>query len=179
MSRQSATKLFTARKTAFWLAAITFFAVAASAEQQSLGLSKHDANAPIQVSADSFLADMNAKTGTYTGNVIVTQGELKMRADKVRVAVIEGKPDKILATGNVVLDAPSGTAKGDNGVYDVKPRVVTLNGHVVLVRQKNVMRGSTLTVNLVTGIAQLGAGGAPGGRVQGLFTPPPSETQKP
>ncbi len=36
------------------------------------------------------------------------------------------------------------------------------------------MRGTTLVVNLVTGKAQMVAKGMTGGRVQGLFTPPPS-----
>jgi lipopolysaccharide export system protein LptA len=79
----------------------------------------------------------------------------------------------------VVFDAPSGSATGDNGVYDVRPRTITLTGRVVLTKEKNVMRGSSLTINLVTGVAQLGAGGTSGGRVQGLFTPPPQSTKKP
>ena len=154
-------------------------AAGAAAENQSLGLSKHDTNAPIEVSADSFLADINAKTGTYVGNVIVKQGDFRLKADKVHVNVVDGKPEKILATGNVVFDAPTGGATGDNGVYDVRPRVITLTGRVVLTKEKNVMRGSLLTVNLVTGNAQLGARGTPGGRVQGLFVPPPqSPTQQ-
>jgi len=81
-----------------------------------------------------------------------------------------------------VVNSPSGTATGDNGIYDVAPRLVTLTGHVVLTKGQNVMRGPQLTVTLVPGVAQLGGGrvnstvapgGGPGGRVQGLFTPPP------
>jgi lipopolysaccharide export system protein LptA len=157
---------------------IVGIAAAQATTTTGLGLGKHDTNAPIQVSADNFLADINAKTGTYTGNVLVTQGDFHLRADKVRVNVIDGKPDKIFANGNVVFAAPSGTAKGDDGVYNVGPRMITLTGHVVLTKEKNVMRGSILTVNLVTGAAQLNNSG---GRVQGLFVPPPqqSDTQKP
>jgi lipopolysaccharide export system protein LptA len=144
------------------------------------GLSKRDANAPIEVSADRFDADFNSKQGTYSGNVLVKQGDFHLRADKVRVNVVSGKPDKIFATGNVVFTAPNGNAQGDDGVYDVAPRLITLNGHVLLTKEKNVMRGSTLTVNLITGQAQLGAKAMPGGRVQGLFTPPPqSQKTKP
>jgi len=145
------------------------------------GLSKRDANAPIQVSADRFDADFNAKSGVYSGNVIVVQGDFHLRSDKVRVNVINGKPDKIFAYGNVVFAAPNGNAQGDNGVYDVAPRLITLTGRVILNKERNVMRGTMLTVNLATGQAQLGAKGAPGGRVQGLFTPPPqsSSAQKP
>ena len=150
---------------------------ATSTAATGFGLSKRDANAPIEVSADRFDADFNSKQGTYSGNVLVKQGDFHLRADKVRVNVVSGKPDKIFATGNVVFTAPNGDARGDDGVYDVGPRLITLNGHVLLTKEKNVMRGSTLTVNLITGQAQLGARALPGGRVQGLFTPPP-QTQK-
>ena len=148
-------------------------------------LGKHDSGAPINISADKFVADSNAKTGTWTGNVVVIQGDMRMRANSVRLNVVgnDNKPDKIFASGSVVVDSPnSGTVTGDNGVYDVVARTVTMTGKVVLTKQKDVMRGSQLTVNLVTGVATLGGGakstGAPasqtGGRVQGIFTPPTS-----
>jgi lipopolysaccharide export system protein LptA len=154
----------------------------ALAANTPLDFGKHNADEPINVSADAFLADIKGKTGTYSGNVIVTQGSLRLRADKVRVNVVENKPDKIEATGHVVFDSNSGTAQGDVGVYDVGPRTITLNGHVVLAKDKNVMRGTTLVVNLITGAATLQSKGANGGRVQGLFTPPPqrqSQSLKP
>ena len=149
--------------------------------------SKHDANAPINISADKFLADSNAKTGTWSGNVLVVQGDMRMRANSVRLNVVgkDNKPDKIFANGNVVVDSPtSGTVTGDNGIYDVVARTVTMTGKVVLTREKNVMRGSQLTVNLETGLATLGggakaAGTSTGGRVQGIFTPPPSSAPPP
>jgi lipopolysaccharide export system protein LptA len=167
----------------FLLILLTLPAAAAAAPATG----KHDANAPINVSADKFLADSNAKTGTWTGNVVVVQGDMRMRANSVRVNVVgkDNKPDKILASGNVVVDSPnSGTVTGDNGVYDVPARTVTMTGKVVLTRDKDVMRGSQLTVNLDTGVATLGGGAkAPGttsgGRVQGIFTPPPSSNPSP
>ncbi len=160
---------------------ICLFAGSAAIASNDFGLSKRDANAPIQVSSDRFDADFNSKTGVYSGNVVVVQGDMRLRSDKLRVNVIDGKPDKIYAYGNVVFAAPNGNAQGDNGVYDVAPRLITLTGRVILNKEKNVMRGTTLTVNLVTGQAQLGAKGAPGGRVQGVFTPTPQSqaTQKP
>lgn len=137
----------------------------------------HDNNAPIDISSDSFQADLNAKSGTYSGNVVVVQGDTKLRANQVRVLTVNGKADKITATGKVVVDSPtSGTATGDNGVYSVSQHTVLMTGNVVLKKGKDVMRGTQLTVNLTTGQATLGAGGpkapgAPGGRVQGVFTP--------
>jgi lipopolysaccharide export system protein LptA len=135
-----------------------------------------DSNQPIAVNADSFLADLNGETGTYTGNVIVTQGAVKLHADEVKVSAPGGRASRMEAQGHVVLDSPSGHAVGDSGVYEVAQQLLRLNGNVVLTKEANVMRGSALEVSMATGIARLTAGGQtqpgqPPGRVQGLFVP--------
>ena len=45
-----------------------------------------DSNAPINISSDSFQADLNSKLGTWSGNVIVTQADMKLRANTVRMS---------------------------------------------------------------------------------------------
>ena len=145
--------------------------------------SKHDANAPINVSADKFVADSNAKTGTWTGNVVVIQGDMRMRANTVRLNVVgkDNKPDKIFANGNVVVDSPnSGTVTGDNGVYDVVAHTVTMTGKVVLTQGKGCDARQPADRQSGHRPGDLGrrrqgarAPSAAGGRVQGIFTPPP------
>ena len=156
-----------------------------AASKGNVVLGKRDPNAPINISADKFVADANAKTGTWTSNVIVTQGDMRMRADSMRLNVSgnNNRPDKIFANGHVVVDSPtSGTVTGDTGVYDVAARTVTMTGKVVLTNSKGMtMRGTPLVVNLDTGQATLGgrpSATLPGqpatqnnGRVQGVFTP--------
>jgi len=139
-------------------------------------MSKKDNNAPINISSDSFQADLNGETGTWQGNVVVVQGDMKLRANSVRMTTVNGKADKVLANGNVVVDSPkSGTVTGDSGIYNVGPRTVAMSGNVVMKKGKDVMRGAQLTVNLVSGQAVLGGGvkgAAQGnGRVQAVFTP--------
>ena len=137
---------------------------------------RHDSSAPIEINADHFQADSDSKTGTWWGNVVIKQADMLMHADKVRGHVMGNTADKIFANGHVVVDSPtSGTATGDNGVYDVVNHSVTLTGHVVLKKQKDVMRGSTLVVNLNTGQAQLEAKGTQTGRVQAILTPAASK----
>jgi lipopolysaccharide export system protein LptA len=128
-------------------------------------------NAPIDLSANESSFDQKSGLLVYTGNVIVKQGEVKLRANVMRAKLNNSKPSLIYADGRVVIDAPSGVATGDKGVYDVNPRIVTLTGHVVLTKDKNVMRGEQLTVNLITGKATFGSEGGKPGRVQALFTP--------
>ncbi|MBV9572159.1 MAG: lipopolysaccharide transport periplasmic protein LptA [Alphaproteobacteria bacterium] len=133
----------------------------------------HNSNAPINVSADSFVGDLASKVGTYIGNVIVVQGDMKLRADTVQVKVEQGKASRIDANGKVVVTSPSGTGTGDHGVYEMKSRTITMTGRVVLTKDKDVMRGTKLVMDMNTNLAHLYAQGMPGGRVQGLFVPPP------
>jgi lipopolysaccharide export system protein LptA len=162
---------------ALMLAAGAAFAAEEPGKSSSL-LGKHDSNKPINIAADKVLADLNAKSVTYSGNVVVTQGDIRMHADAMKVNTDNGKAQTIQADGKVVVDSPaSGTVTGDNGVYNVAAHTVLMSGKVVLTHGKDVMRGTRLTVNLDTGQAVLGASGntANGvttpGRVQGVFSP--------
>jgi len=145
-------------------------------------LGRHDADKPISIEADRNEIDTKAKIVTYSGNVKIVQGDTQMRADMVKD---DSPNNKIYFTGRVVVDAPaSGTVTGDNGIYDLTRKLVTLSGHVVLHKQGQVTSsGSLLTMNMVTGIAQLvatpvaatanqaAAAGVPGGRVHAIITP--------
>ena len=83
---------------------------------------RNNSNSDINISSDTFLADLNGKTGTWQGNVVVVQGDMKLRANSVRVTTVKGDPEKVIATGNVVVDSPTvGTLTGENGVYAVGP----------------------------------------------------------
>jgi lipopolysaccharide export system protein LptA len=142
-----------------------------------------DSREPIAVNADTFLADLNGETGTYTGNVIVTQGRVRLHADQVKVTAPSGRASRMEAEGHVVVDSPSGQAVGDSGVYDVAQQMLRLKGHVSLTKDANVMRGTALEVSMATGLARMSAGGEtqvpgqPPGRVQGLFVPAPRAGQ--
>jgi lipopolysaccharide export system protein LptA len=143
----------------------------------NLGLGSHDSNAPIDITADNFDYDLNVKIGTYTGNVIVIQGDMRMRSDKMKVNIVQGKPTQIEAFGHVVVIAPNGNATGDHGVYDPGPRTITLTGKVVLTKEKDVMHGTKLVMDMNTNVAHMYAQGMPGGRVQSLFIPPPKKAE--
>jgi lipopolysaccharide export system protein LptA len=155
---------------------------ASAAEATGVSLATHDTDKPVTINADAQDFDLKAKTVTYKGNVIAVQGEIHLHADTMKADQVA---NKIYADGKVVVDSPSsGTATGDNGVYDLSSKLVTLSGHVVLNKTgQATMHGSLLSVNMVTGKAQLtatpvlgtanqaAAPGLPGGRVQGVFTP--------
>lgn len=134
-----------------------------------------DRTQPISVSADEGTANFETETAVYSGNVVVTQGDLRLRADTLTIKAPKGTIASIEADGGIVLTSKSGDATASRATYDVPARRVTLSGNVVLTQGENVLRGNLLTVNLDSGVAELTASGA-NGRVEGLFLPPAETT---
>jgi lipopolysaccharide export system protein LptA len=114
---------------------------------------------------------VKVENGDYVGNVVVTQGDMKMRADRMHFDTTSGDVSLITATGNVVVNAPNGTGTGDKGIYDLTTHLITMTGKVVLTKKKDVMRGTKLVMDMNTNLAHLTADGAQGGRVVAVFMP--------
>lgn len=135
----------------------------------SPALAQGNEGAPVNIEADTNTFDTNQKIITYCGNVIVSQADMRLRANCVRAEIGLGTTiNKVVADGGVVVNATTGTITGDAGTYDVGARLITVTGKVVLTSDKNVMRGSLLTYNVTTRQAKFSASGQ---RVQGLFMP--------
>lgn len=161
------------------------------------GAKKSDADQPIEITSDSLEVQQDRQLAIFRGRVQAVQGDMRLTADTVAVTYREQKTQqppsqqrqrqpsqtdgamgaitRIDATGNVFVSSPTETAQGLVGVYDVDKRVITLTGQVVLTRDKNVLKGENLVWNLETGVSRLDGGattgGAPGGRVKGVFVP--------
>jgi lipopolysaccharide export system protein LptA len=159
----------------------------------SLGQSlDHDSSQPIEISADSLEVEQEQQVATFAGNVDAVQGDLVLSADQLRVHY-EGKDSavgiaagsgnrirRIDAEGSVIIASPEETAEGDQGTYDVRGKLVVLEGGVVLTRGENVVRGERLVMDLVSGKSRIvgaettvadGDEVSSGGRVRALFTP--------
>lgn len=161
----------------------------------------HDNHAPIEVTSDALEVLQEQNKAIFTGNVVVVQGTVRLKADNMTVYYAKGKGDpaaktgrkgkagimaggdsaiqKIDAAGNVFLATQEETASGSSGTYDVENQEIRLNGNVVLTRGKNVLKGEKLTYNFATGKSKLvsaatEASPSSGGgkaRVRALFVP--------
>ena len=61
-----------------------------------------DAEQPIEVNADAVNIDESKDISVYTGNVIVTQGSLRITGDIMTIYGITSELDKIIVTGKPV-----------------------------------------------------------------------------
>lgn len=77
---------------------------------------EEDVNKPIEVEADSVEIDEGSGKSIYKGNVILTQGSIRLAADKITVIQHEKKSDQIIAVGSPAVL----TQKSANGKKPVK-----------------------------------------------------------
>lgn len=147
---------------------------AAAAPQQGVtmlpGANNHD---PINVSADKL--DYFDKQGKaiYTGNVVVIQGDTRMKASALTIFFDNQKPDGATAQGAgapafggansgvthmdgkgpIVITSKDQVGSGDSLIYDKPTNKFHLVGNVALSQGENVTRGDRLVYDLSTGQA--------------------------
>jgi lipopolysaccharide export system protein LptA len=152
-------------------------------QQPVSALKGHNANAPVDVTADRIEVQDRADRAIFAGNVHATQAELTLETPRLTVAYSGGSGDnsnvqihRLDAAGGVVVRSPSETARGDFGIYDLDRKLITLIGNVQLNRQNNQVNGSRLVIDLDSGRAVVDGGppgvNSSGGRVTGHFNVP-------
>ena len=160
-------------------AALAGVAALAQAQQPISALRGHNANAPVDVTADRIEVQDRADRALFVGNVHVRQADLTLDTSRLTVAYSSAggiQIQRLDASGGVVVRSPSETARGDFAVYDLNRRLITLVGGVVLTRGGSRIHGSRLVIDLQSGRAVVDGGpagvGQSGGRVTGRFTVP-------
>jgi lipopolysaccharide export system protein LptA len=156
------------------------------------GFSKNKGQ-PVNIEAERLEVHDKDKTATFTGKVVVTQGDTIMRCKTLTVFYVgqPGKDDaakpvakdangsdqkikKLEARGDVVVNQNDQIATGEMAIFDMDTNMVTMTGGtsgVVLTQGQNVLRGTKLVVDMTTGFSRVESGSGNGGRVQGLFVP--------
>lgn len=143
--------------------------LASVAQQQvAFGGLKTNTKLPVEVTADSLSVNQTDGTATFTGNVLIVQGEMRLKAAQVDVTYGKtntSKIDTLHATGGVTLVSATEAAESKVADYDVTAGKVVMTGDVLLTQGKNVMAGQKLTVDLTSGTGQMD------GRVRTVLQP--------
>ena len=142
---------------------------------------------PIEIEAANLQVRDKDKSAIFSGNVVVTQGDAKLEAERLIVfysgSMANGDADgqavqqsisRLEAKGNVLISSQDQVATGDDASFDMKKEFVVMTGdRVVLSQGPNVVVGKRLTIDLKTGKANLDAneGGQNSGRVKLLLQP--------
>lgn len=151
------------------LPVLVSLALASAAGAQSRGFGNaQDVKQPVEVTADALQVDQATGLATFTGKVLIGQGQMRLSADRVVVTYAANNPQKISklhAEGNVTLASGTDAAEAKAADYDVTSGNVVLTGDVLLTQGANVLAGETVTVNLASGTANAS------GRVRSVLQP--------
>lgn len=142
-----------------------------------------DASQPIRLTADKATYSERTGVTTYSGNVIISQGTLKISASSL---VVNLHGDRSIASAQAtgspasfeqVISAEKGLAKGSAQKidYNAVSGIVTLTGNAKLTQNGASFSGNSIRYSLKAGDVEATAGG--GRRVELII--PPSSTLAP
>ncbi|UOO82360.1 lipopolysaccharide transport periplasmic protein LptA [Uruburuella testudinis] len=150
-------------KTAFCAVLIAAAVPAAALES--------DRSKPIEIEADQGSLDQANQVTTFSGNVIIKQGTLNIRAGSVRVSRDNNGQQLMNANGSPVrfsqtLDGNKGTVAGQaNQVeYSSATGVVKLTGNAKVQRGGDRAEGASIVYNTRTEVYTVSGSKAAGGR---------------
>ena len=150
----------------------------ATEPKPSAAIAGFNSNQPVDYAADRIELQDKQKRVVLSGDVQITQGDLRLTAQRTTVAYTDTgglRIQRIDAVGGVVVTRGSERASGAAAVYDFNRKVIILSGGVALRRGGDTLNGGRLTIDLNSGLSSVdggGAGGRQGGRVTGRFSVP-------
>ena len=135
-----------------------------------------DRNQPMQLDADGQdcnVADANSKC-VFTGNVVIRQGTLDVRASRAEVLRRNDAIDQVILTGKQATmkqqmdDGTMMNARADRIVYEPHREILTLTGNFKIESPQGSNSGQKMVYNMGTGQMQSGGDGT---RVRTVIQP--------
>ncbi|QFU07112.1 Lipopolysaccharide export system protein LptA precursor [Rhodobacteraceae bacterium THAF1] len=136
--------------------------------QVDFGGLTQDTSLPVEVTADQLDVNQNDGSAVFNGNVLVTQGEMRLTAQRILVNYAGqdlGRIQTLNATGGVTLVNGAEAAESQEAVYDIDSGEVVMTGEVLLTQGQTALSGNRLVIDLETGTGRME------GRVRTIFEP--------
>ena len=145
-----------------------------------------DQSQPIEIQADNGMLDQGKQVTVFTGNVVVKQGSIDIRAARIEVQRTNEGTQLMTATGSPVtfkqqLDEGKGWVNGNaqKVTYQSASGLITLLGNAKVQRGGDVVKGNHITYNTKTEIyTAAGSKAASGSDRRVTVVLQPSSTQK-
>ncbi|OUS31714.1 lipopolysaccharide transport periplasmic protein LptA [Gammaproteobacteria bacterium 45_16_T64] len=159
------------------------------------GALESDRTQPIEVNANKATLDDKKSLAVYEGDVVLTQGTLRIKADKLTIkASNSGNVEEVIATGKFAefTQTPEPEkepieAKAEHILYQVVQEKITLTRSASVIQNNNLFQGNVITYDIKQ--QKLSASGPSTnrsgdqkdttGRVKVILTPPPSASPAP
>ena len=126
----------------------------------SFGGLKADTRLPVEVTAENLTVNQADGTATFSGDVLVKQGEMRLQAAEIRVEYGDttGEINRLHASGGVLLVNATDAAEAATAVYTIASGEVVMTGDVLMTQGQAAIKGQTLFINLKTGTGRMEGG---------------------
>ena len=152
-----------------------FVCLALALQLSALSAAPQDYTQQIQIDADN-LASVTENVLTYSNNVLITQGSISIKADKLEINASAGKGKEdysVFGTpvsySQQLQDGKTVNAYASEMRYEPANRTLTLNGDAELAQSGSIVKASTIRYNLET--QELNAASDSSRRVTTIITP--------
>ena len=132
----------------------------AQGAQVAFGGLQHDTTLPVEVTADQLQVDQSDGSATFSGNVVIGQGEMRLSAAQVLVNYTTGQDttgeiEEMRASGGVTLVTGAEAAEAREAVYSIDKGTIVLSGDVILTQGRNALSGERMVVDLRSGVGTM------------------------
>lgn len=163
------------RSLLLFLISTLWLSLPATAQNVAFGAVKADPSLPVEVTSDSLSVNQADGAAEFTGSVLITQGVMRLSADRVLVIYktnAEGKRaiEKLEATGRVLLVSGPDAAEAQRAEYTIDEGTIVMTGDVLLNQGVGTLASQRMVVNLTSGTASMG------GRVKTILNPSASSS---
>jgi lipopolysaccharide export system protein LptA len=148
------------------LAAALWAALSASLSAQGMAVPfdglRQDPTLPVEISADRLEVVQETGTAVFSGNVVASQGAMRLTAGRLEVIQAPAGADgaagdiqRLVASGGVTLRNGAEAAESREAVYSVATGEIVMQGEVLLTQNGSAIAGDRLVVDLTTGRASM------------------------
>lgn len=121
-----------------------------------------DQNQPVRIQADRVTLDERNALSLYEGNVVVTQGSMRLNADTVRVFADRNRLDRIVAEGDLVeffqktAEGEEVQAEARQMEYRAGEQLVILQGAAKLTQGPNSFKSERIEYDTINAVVNAG-----------------------
>jgi len=139
------------------LVASVLASIAVAQTSLTFGPLAQDTDAPIEIEADELAISQADNSATFSGNVVIKQGEMSLSAPLVTVVYNPETSDidALIASGGVTLVSGEEAAEAEMAEYSVTDGIIVMKGDVLLALGLSSLAAEEMTVNLNDGSALL------------------------
>lgn len=140
-----------------------------------------DREQPVNVEADRAELNQATDLGVYTGDVVVTQGSLRLEAERLEIRSPQGRVQSAVATGNPARfkQRPEGSEQdvlggGQQIDYLAAENMVVLTGEAWITQGQDTVRGNRIEYDAQQDVIRALKGPGEQDRVRIILQPRPS-----